>query len=127
MLNDINGELINFYKVFKQHSKELILEIESSIHSRNLHTYAMFVYNFPEFFSQVKRAWALWYLSKTGFASRLDGSYGYDKARNTCVKKLCNAKEYAIAEAVAKRLENCQLESTDASRRKQVELIVMNY
>lgn len=114
--NDVNGELVNFYRVFKQNSKELKLEIESSVHSRNLHTYAMFIYNYPEFFSKVKRAWALWYVSKTSFASKLDGSYGYDKVRNTTVKKLCNAKEYAIAEAVAKRLENTQIECTDALR-----------
>lgn len=116
VLNDINGELINFYRVFKQHSNDLKREIEGSVHSRNLHTYAMFIYNYPEFFSKVKRAWALWYVSKTSFASKLDGSYGYDKVRNTTVKKLCNAKEYAIAEAIAKRLENTQIESTDALR-----------
>lgn len=116
VLNDINGELINFYKVFKQHSNEFTQELESSVHSRNLHAYAMFIYNYPEFFSQVKRAWALWYVSKTSFASKLNGSYGYDKVRNTTVKKLCNAKEYAIAEAVANRLENTQIECADALR-----------
>lgn len=116
VLNDINGELINFYQVFKQSSKELKQEIESTLHSRNLHLYAQMIYHLPEHFSKVKRAWALWYMSKVGFASKLDGSYGYDKSRNTTVKKLCNAKEFAIAEAVAKRLENTQIESADALR-----------
>lgn len=116
VLNDINGELINFYQVFKLNSKELKEEIESTLHSRNLHLYAQMIYQLPEYFTHVKRAWALWYMSKVGFASKLDGSYGYDKSKNTTVKKLCNAKQFAIAEAVAKRLENTQIESTDALR-----------
>ncbi|MBI9055532.1 MAG: DNA adenine methylase [Bacteroidales bacterium] len=116
VLNDINGELINFYQVFRQHSSEFKQELEGTLHSRNLHLYAQMIYQLPEHFSKVKRAWALWYLSKTSFASKLDGSFGYDKSKNTMVKKLCNAKEYAIAEAVAKRLENVQLECTDALR-----------
>lgn len=117
ILNDTNGELINFYRVFKQHSSELKDEINSSVHSRNLHTYAKFIYSYPEFFSKVKRAWALWYLSKTSFASKLDGSYGYDKTpKNTCVKRFVNGKEYALAEQLANRLSNVQLESNDGVR-----------
>lgn len=113
VINDINGELINFYRVFKQNAKELNKEIDSSLHSRNLHTFATFIYSYPEFFSQVKRAWALWYLSKTSFASKLDGSYGYDKSKNSCVKRYVNSKEYMLAEEVARRLENAQIECTD--------------
>lgn len=116
VLNDVNGELINFYLEFKTNSEALKSEIEASVHSRNLHTYATFIYQYPEFFSRVKRAWALWYLSKTCFASKLNGAYGYDVAQNTTVKKFCNAKEYALVASIAKRLENVQLECTDALR-----------
>lgn len=116
VLNDINGELINFYRVFKQHLNEFQTEIGSTLHSRNLHLYAQMIYQLPEYFSKVKRAWALWYLSKASFASKLDGSFGYDKSRNTMAKKICNAKEYAIAESLAKRLESTQIECTDALR-----------
>lgn len=114
VLNDLNGELMNFYQVFKRNGIALQKEIDETIHSRNLHTYAQFIYQYPEFFTKVKRAWALWYLSKTGFASRLDGSYGYDKSRNESVKRLGNAKEYLMSDTIAKRLENVQLECNDA-------------
>ena len=55
VINDINGELMNFYRILKQNSKALYDEIDASVHSRNLHTYARFIYTYPEFFSQVKR------------------------------------------------------------------------
>ncbi|MBI9052471.1 MAG: DNA adenine methylase [Bacteroidales bacterium] len=114
VINDINAELINFYQVFKRNSKELHQEIDATIHSRNLHVFARFIYTYPEHFTKVKRAWALWYLSKSSFASRLDGSFGYDKTKNQTSKKILNSKEYALAETIAHRLENTQIESTDA-------------
>lgn len=116
VINDINAELINFYKVFKQHSNDLRTEIESTVHSRNLHAYAQFIYQYPEFFTKVKRAWALWLLSKVSFASKLDGTYGYDKTQNSCVKRLVNAKEFLLSEHLAERIAEAQVECTDALR-----------
>ncbi len=116
VINDINAELINFYQVFKRNSKELHQEIDATIHSRNLHVYARFIYSYPEHFTKIKRAWALWYLSKSSFASRLDGSFGYDKTKSQTSKKIINSKEYVLAETIALRLEKTQIESTDALR-----------
>jgi DNA adenine methylase len=63
----------------------------------------------------VTRARALWLLSKQSFASKLDGSWGYDKARKTVSKKIQNAKD-AFTIELSERLEQTQIECTDALR-----------
>jgi DNA adenine methylase len=115
VLNDINGNLINFYKVLKYRFNELLGRIEATLHSRETFDYASIVYNFPNFFEPVERAWALWVLSKMGFASKLDGSFGYDRTSNGIVKKLKGSKELFTVE-LSKRLENTQIECTNALR-----------
>lgn len=115
VINDVNSNLINFYKVFKTRYDELKVKIDSTLHSRDMHELAGIIYDHPLFFEPVERAWALWILSKMSFASKLDGSFGYDKTKNTMTKKITNAKE-AFSESLSKRLEHTQIECTDALR-----------
>ncbi|WP_300601912.1 DNA adenine methylase [Niabella sp.] len=113
VLNDTNGELINFYRVIKDTFSELLAEIESTLHSRKLHKQAWVVYSNPELFSPVKRAWAVWVLSSQGFAGQLANVWGYDiEADSTSRKIFFNKKTFT--ELYCQRLEKVQLESTDA-------------
>ncbi len=73
------------------------------------------MYEFPEFFDPVRRAWAVWVLSKLSFASKLDGTFGYDKTKNSAASKVHNSK-LLFNEALAQRLERTQIECTDALR-----------
>lgn len=115
VINDVNGNLVNFYRVLKVNYPELKNRIDQTLHSRKEHQYAQIVYEFPDFFTPVERAWSLWVLSKMSFASRLDGSFGYDKAKNSVAKKVQNAKDQ-FTEELSKRLEQTQIECTDALR-----------
>lgn len=115
VLNDINGNLINFYKVLKSRFNELETMIKTTLHSREMFDFACVVYDFPQFFDPVTRAWALWVKSKMGFASKLDGTFGYDKTSNSIAKKLGGAKEL-FTEDLSKRIENTQIECTGALR-----------
>lgn len=115
VINDLNSNLINFYKVLKNQFPELKKKIDATLHSRREHVFAQIVYDYPEFFNDVVRAWALWVLSKQSFASKLDGSWGYDISHNTMSKKITNCKNSFTTE-LAKRLENAQIENTDALR-----------
>ena len=72
VLNDTNKELINFYRVVKDDFVSLEKEIRITLHSRNLHRKASVIYNFPDMFSEIKRAWAGWLLSCQSFCSKLD-------------------------------------------------------
>jgi len=113
VINDINGELINFYSVLQDRYEELKTEIDRTLHARQHHCLAGFIYNHPQFFSEVKRAWALWVLSKMSFASKLDGSWGYDVRKNHMAKKIKNAR-IQFADELRERLQMVQIESNDA-------------
>jgi DNA adenine methylase len=113
VLNDTNKELINFYKVVKTDFVSLEMEIRISLHSRDLHRKASVIYNHPDMFSEVKRAWAVWVLSSQSFSAQLDSSWGYDISKNTTTKKIINNKE-RFTEEMAIRMQNVQIESTDA-------------
>lgn len=115
VINDVNGNLINFYKVLKSDYPALKRLIDETLHSRKMHEFAQLVYEFGEFFDPVRRAWALWVVSKMSFASKLDGTFGYDKAKNCVSKKIDNAREQ-FTEVLAERLKRTQIEHTDALR-----------
>lgn len=115
VINDTNSELINFYEVVQQDFVSLEMEIRISLHSRRLHKDAQVVYESPHLFSRIKRAWAVWVLSVMSFSSMLDGSFGYDKSKNTSTKKVTNKRD-SFSEDFAIRLNNVQIECTDALR-----------
>lgn len=113
VLNDANKELITFYKVVQNDFINLEKEVRITLHSRTVHQDARVVVSYPHLFSDLKVAWAIYVLSSQSFASKLDGSWGYDKTRNTMSKKVANKRE-AFTEEFAIRLQNVQLESADA-------------
>jgi DNA adenine methylase len=113
VLNDCNKELINFYRVVQNDFVSLEMEIRISLHSRDLHRKASVIYNHPDMFSEIKRAWAVWVLSSQSFSAQLDSSWGYDVGKNTTTKKIINNKE-RFTEEMAIRLQNCQIEAADA-------------
>lgn len=113
VLNDTNRELINFYRVVRDDFISLEKEVKITLNSRDLYRKASVIYNNPDLFSDLKRAWALWVLSSQSFASQLDGSWGFDKGKNQTAKKVENAKN-EFTEKLAIRLQNCSLECADA-------------
>lgn len=113
VLNDTNRELINFYNVVKHDFVALEKEIEITLHSRDLHRKASVIYNNPDMFTEIKRAWALWTLSTQSFSAMLDGSWGYDISKNRTSKHVNNKKEsFTIDFAI--KLQDVQLECADA-------------
>src|ERR1041385_5227039 len=113
VINDTNGDLINFYHVAKNKYKQLEKEIKSTLHSRELHQRAKVIIGNPKMFNDVKRAWAIWVLANEGYASRLDSSWGYDRKRNTSAKRL-HYKRQDFTKEYSGRLEKAEIESTDA-------------
>lgn len=59
VINDTNRELINFYRVAKNDFVSLEKEIRISLHSRDLHRKASVIYNNPDMFTELKRAWSV--------------------------------------------------------------------
>ncbi len=115
VINDTNAEMINFYKVVQENFIKLKDMVSITLHSRRSFDDASYIYNRPHMFDPIQRAWAVWTLAAQGFAGLLDGSWGYDKAKNTTSKKITNKRENFTAD-YAIRLQNVQIECTDALR-----------
>ncbi|SRR5258706_96798 len=113
VVNDINGDLINFYFVMKNDFKKLQKEIKVTLHSREYHHIAKIVLGYPQLFNNVKRAWAIWVLANESYSSRLDSDWGYDRKKNTSAKRLQHKRE-DFSDDYAKRLEQTEIENTDA-------------
>lgn len=111
VINDINGEVINFYRVIKTKFSELQKEIQSTLHSRELYKKAMEIYKNPEKYSDVKRAWALWTATNQGFAG-LIGSWGFGKD-DSKEAALANKRD-AFTKDYEQRLTKVQVESNNA-------------
>lgn len=112
VINDLNGDVTNFYWMAKVYYSELKVEIDKTLHSRDMHAHAAHILNYHQFFTPAQRAWAVWALCKMSFSSMLDGSFGYDFAGGM-PKKLANAKEEFTMQ-LYHRLENVTIENRNA-------------
>lgn len=113
VLNDTNGELINFYKMAKEKFPRLKKEIESSLHSRALHYKARFIYNQPQLFTDIERAWSIFIMAHQSYSSILDSTWSCGVKDATSEKKF-QSKKSAFTKEYAKRLERVQLECRNA-------------
>lgn len=114
VINDINSELVNFYAMAQRDFGLLEQEIRISLHSRDLHRRAAVIYENPDMFDPLKRAWAVWVLANMSYGGKLDGSFGYDRSGTTS-KKIANKRE-SFTEEIAIRLQRVQIECADALR-----------
>lgn len=115
VINDTNREAINFYRMVQNDFVSLETEIRITLHSRDLHRKAKVIYENPDMFTEIKRAWAFWTLASQCFASIIGDAWGYDISKNTTSLKVSNKRE-AFTEDYAIRLQNVQIECTDALR-----------
>jgi DNA adenine methylase len=113
VMNDTNGELINFYKVVKTQFGKLQKEIRSTLHSRGLHLKARFIYANPDLFSNIERAWAIFIMAHQSYSSILDSTWSCGVKQHTSEKKFQSKKESFVKE-YSMRLERVQLECRDA-------------
>lgn len=111
-INDLNGNLITFYQVAQNQYQALKAKIDATLHSRDIHSYAGNILAMPWFYSPVDIAWAIWVCSKQSFASRLDGTFGYD-FRGGMPKRTRNAKD-SFTQAICDRLQGVTIENRDA-------------
>jgi DNA adenine methylase len=114
IINDTNGELINFYEVLQRDYTALEKEVAISLHGRKQHHQAEVIYQNPDMFDRVKRAWAVWMLANSSYGCMLHGGYGYDRTGGTS-KKLDN-KRSGFTVDYAARLQQVQIECCDTLR-----------
>lgn len=113
VINDTNGELINFYRVVKHSFSKLKKEIDATLHSRALHYKARFIYSQPHLFSPIERAWAIFVMAHQSYSSILDSTWSCGVKDNTSEKKFDSKKKSFLLE-YSKRLERVQIECRNA-------------
>lgn len=114
VINDLNGELVNFYRTVVTSFEELRSEVYATLHSRSIHNHAAYIYGNPQFFTNVQRAWAVWSLSKQGFSGIIPSSFAYGKKKSLHATKIGNAK-FAFDAALKQLLERATLECDSAT------------
>ena len=112
LINDKNGEVVNFYNVVKTRFPELKALVDATLHSEKQQKEAKHIYFHPEAFDEVRRAWALWVLSHQSFYSILGSTWKCGKGRNTAVQLL--ARRESFTDAYCERLERTSIFCRDA-------------
>ena len=111
-INDINGEMVNFYKVLKRKCYELKDEIDCTLHSEFQHRQAGDIYADPLSYDDILRAWAVWMLSKQSIYSILTNSWRVEIERNTARHFQWTKENFTLS--YARRLEATSIFSRDA-------------
>jgi len=84
VLNDVNGELINLYRVVKHHLEEFVRQFKWALSSRQMFEWQKLTR--PETLTDIQRAARFYYLQKHAFGARVDGqSFG---TATTCGPRL---------------------------------------
>ena len=113
-INDINGEVINFYRAAKKEFQSLKLEIDCTLFSEEQHADASDIYNNPADKTTVLRAWALFVLSQQSFLNIIDNSWKFSHDRN--LAQTFHNKKVMFDERYLKRFERTQIFKRDANR-----------
>ncbi len=71
VINDINGELINLYRVVKNHLEEFVRQFKYALSSRQIFEWHRQTH--PETLTDIQRAARFFYLQKLAFGGKVDG------------------------------------------------------
>ena len=113
VINDLNGEIINFYRIVANRGGELREKVVETLHCRKQYEHAWYIYNYPDFFDEVERAWAVFILAKFGFGGQLSSSFGFERMEGKHARK---AKGFVdlFAEELVELLRQTTIECDDA-------------
>lgn len=111
-INDINGEMVNFYRTLKRRFDELKDEVDCTLHSEFQHKQAKNIYADPLSHDDVLRAWAVWMLSKQSIYSILTNSWAVSIDSNKAKTVQWSKESFTVL--YARRLERTSIFCRDA-------------
>lgn len=115
VLNDTNGEVINFYYVLKAKLNALRKLLKVTLYSYADYKKALDIYRHPDEYTDVQRAWAFFILCNQSFASKLGSGWGYERKSNKTITTFHNKKTRLIEhDFYTQRLERVWIECRDA-------------
>lgn len=113
VINDLNGDVVNFYRTVQQDFGILRTLIISTPHSRQVHREAWQALKFPDTASSVKRAWAFWVQCNMSFSRIMFGGWAYERKSN-CSSQNIHNKRLQFTKRIRERLNLVQIDCIDA-------------
>lgn len=111
-INDLNDNIVNFYRVLKLDFDKLFIEVDCSLFSEFQHRQARKIYNEGFSEDEIMRAWSVFILSHQSFSSILGSSWAFGRTSNNA-DKFQNVKRN-FSKKYVKRLEHVQIFNRDA-------------
>lgn len=116
VVNDLNNNIVTFWEVLKTDFEALNEKVQSTLHSNFSYKKANIIYQNPEHYPKLERAWALWVLTSMSYGSMPGGGFAFQKRlKNACAIKVKNKRLNFIQE-LSNRLETTTIEHEDAGR-----------
>ena len=107
VINDLNGEIANLYRVVKHHLEELLRQYKWALTSRQMYRWEQMAV--PETLTDIQRAARWFYLQKLSFGAKVDGqTFG---TATTCRPRLNLLRLEEDLSAAHLRLANTYIEN----------------
>lgn len=111
VVNDRNSALMNFFSVLTSDFEELKQKIEQTPYSRIAFKVARVMYDYPQWFNPVQRAWSYFVISNQSFSGNI-ASWG--PYRKGCRADTYQHKKESLTPELRVRLSRVQMECKDA-------------
>jgi DNA adenine methylase len=111
-INDISGEIVNFYNVIQNNFVEFKKKIDTTLHSEYQHQQAKEIYSSPIGHTEIDRAWAVFVLSHQSIYAVLGNTFSFSKERAKG-NEIQNKKDL-LTDIYAKRIEPTTILCRDA-------------
>lgn len=112
IVNDYNGNVVNFYQQLKTNFTELQKLIAATAYSRETYKQALVIYHTPYIFTPVHRAWAFWVGCNQGFSNQIGSWRSSHQGNKEGLLHIHKKQEFT--ESLSQRLEHVQIENKDA-------------
>jgi len=112
VINDLNDNMINFYRILKRRFKELFEEVEITLYSEFQHKQAVKLWKEGMSEDEIKRAWAVFVLSHQSFSGILGSTWAFSRSKNEAIR-WDNIKRN-FDQRYSRRLERTQIFCRDA-------------
>lgn len=106
LINDINDDLVNLYRILKYHFDAFLAEFELQLMSRTIFNDLK---NSKEGLTDIQRAAKFYYLLRAAFGCQLDGSFTYSKDRANRMRLGERLRDHLLS--IHERLQNVIVEN----------------
>jgi DNA adenine methylase len=114
IINDLNGEVSNFFQQCKSSFSELRRMIAGTdVYSRIDHRKAALIYDNPLCFTPTERAWAFWIQTNFSFTAKIKGGWAYELKSNGIARRF-RKKQESFDSKIRDRLKTVYVENKNA-------------